>query len=374
MTNRPLYMSQSGLAGRESFRHQEGQSTDFRVSSFGSLPSTTGVLARLAYAQARAADVLLEPLLKASGLTVQQMEAQSVRIPVRSEIKFLNVVANAQEDEFLGFHLAQQLDLREIGLLHYVVASSESLIDALQRLARFGSITNEGRAISCADGSDVRVLFRHIGVSRHLDRHEIEGWMTALLRSCRQLTGLRLLPSYVRLIHLREYCSAEFSRFFGTDIEFGAPVDEIVFAKKTRNLPVVSADPFLNKLLIKYCEEALSHRQSSRESFRSRVENTVVPLLPHGKARGGEIARRLGVSQRTFDRRLSSEGLTFTGLLESLRLDLAKRYLAEETLTISKLAWLLGYQDVSSFSHAFKRWTGTTPREFRAAPVIQPLN
>ena len=87
-----------------------------------------------------------------------------------------------------------------------------------------------------------------------------------------------------------------------------------------------------------------------------------------------EAARRLGVSQRTFDRRLSSEGLTFTGLLESLRLDLAKRYLAEETLTISKLAWLLGYHEVSSFTHAFKRWTGKTPSEFRAAPVIQPLN
>ena len=196
--------------------------------------------------------------------------------------------------------------------------------------------------------------------------------MTALLRSCRQLTGLRLLPSYVRLIHLREYCSAEFSRFFGTDIEFGAPVDEIVFAKKIRNLPVVSADPFLNKLLIKYCEEALSHRQSSRESFRSRVENAVIPLLPHGKARAGEIAHRLGISQRSFHRRLSSEGLTFTGLLENLRFDLAKRYFAEENLTISKLAWLLGFQDVSSFSHAFKRWTGTTPREFRAAQVTHP--
>jgi len=143
----------------------------------------------------------------------------------------------------------------------------------------------------------------------------------------------------------------------------------MVFTRKIRNLPVVSADPFLSKLLIKYCEDALSHRRSSRESFRSRVENAVAPLLPHGKAQVGDIARRLGVSQRTFHRRLSSEGLTFTGLLESLRFDLAKRYLAEETLTISKLAWLLGYQDVGSFSHAFKRWTGTTPREFRAAQV-----
>ena len=64
-------------------------------------------------------------------------------------------------------------------------------------------------------------------------------------------------------------------------------------------------------------------------SFRSSVENAIAPLLPHGKARAGEIARRLGISQRTCARRLSSEGLTFSEVLERLRSDLAERYLAD---------------------------------------------
>ena len=64
----------------------------------------------------------------------------------------------------------------------------------------------------------------------------------------------------------------------------------------------VSADPHLNRLLIRYCEEALSRRPAHRGSFRSGVENEVVRLLPHGKARAGEIARRLGISQRTLTR------------------------------------------------------------------------
>ena len=157
----------------------------------------------------------------------------------------------------------------------------------------------------------------------------------------------------------------EFAEFFGHDIEFGAAVDEVAFAKRVRNLPVVSADPYLNKLLVKYCEEALACGRS-QGTFRASVENTLVPLLPHGKIRAGDIARRLGVSQRTFARRLASEGLTFTGVPESLRFDLANRYLAEESLPISELAWLLGYQEVGAFSHAFKRWTGKTPREARA--------
>ena len=118
--------------------------------------------------------------------------------------------------------------------------------------------------------------------------------------------------------------------------------------------------------MIKYCEEARSHRKAGRGTFRVAVENAIAPLLPHGKARADEIARQLGMSPRTLARRLASEGLTFAGILSELRGDLAKRYLQEEDLPISEIAWLLGYQEVSAFTHAFKRWTGKTPREARS--------
>jgi AraC-like DNA-binding protein len=131
-------------------------------------------------------------------------------------------------------------------------------------------------------------------------------------------------------------------------------------------MPVVSADPYLHQLLIANFEDALSRRPTSRGPFQSVVENAIGPLLPHGKARAAEIARRLNLSQRTFSRRLSLEGLTFSEALENVRRDLAEQYLADPGLSISQIAWLLGYQEVSAFTHAFKRWTGTTPRNARA--------
>jgi AraC-like DNA-binding protein len=73
-------------------------------------------------------------------------------------------------------------------------------------------------------------------------------------------------------------------------------------------------------------------------------------------------AEELGVSRRTLARRLASEGLTFRKVLDSLRIDLAKRYLREKALPISETAWLLRYQETSAFSHAFKRWTGNAPK------------
>ena len=107
-------------------------------------PYTAGGMTRLAYARAKAAGIALDPLLRTAGLTPHQIEDPRNAIKVRDQIKFLNLAAVALEDDLLGFHLAQTADLRDLGLLYYVFASSEELIDALQRAARYSSIVNEG--------------------------------------------------------------------------------------------------------------------------------------------------------------------------------------------------------------------------------------
>ena len=152
--------------------------------------------------------------------------------------------------------------------------------------------------------------------------------------------------------------------YFGDDVAFGAAADEILFPRSAGRTRILGADPYLNRLLLSYCEEALA-RRTPRGSFRHEVINALAPLLPHGDATAGVVARRLAVSQRTLARRLAHEGVTFSDLLDQLRSDLAARYLADDALPISQIAWLLGFREPSGFSHAFKRWTGTTPRAAR---------
>jgi AraC-like DNA-binding protein len=79
-----------------------------------------------------------------------------------------------------------------------------------------------------------------------------------------------------------------------------------------------------------------------------------------------DVARSLGMSKRTLARKLSDEGLNFTEILHQLRRDLAVRYLDDRKLHISKIAWLLGFNEVSAFTHTFKRWTGKAPSQMRA--------
>src|SRR5262245_27877144 len=111
---------------------------------FGALPSASGTITRLAHAQVKATGCDALPLLKKAGLTVAQIDDPATRLNVRDQICYLNLAADAVQDDFLGFHLAQPVELRELGLLYYVMASSESLGEALRRCARYSSIVNEG--------------------------------------------------------------------------------------------------------------------------------------------------------------------------------------------------------------------------------------
>jgi AraC-like DNA-binding protein len=326
-----------------------------------------GLTSRLAYAHARAHGIVVRPLLRRVGLSADDLENPRTRIAVSEQIEFLNLVADALGDDMLGLQLASQFELRMAGLVYYVFASSHNLREVFERGARYSAVVNEGVLQKFVDGRLVGLAISYSGVRRQADRHQIEFWVVALLRMCRELTGRQLRPARVRLTHFRGHGQARLSRLVGCPVEFGADADEILFPREVLQLGVVNADPYLNRLLVDVCERALA-RRTPPDSFAARVENAVAPLLPHGQARVSAVAGRLGVSARTLARRLAEQGLTFSQLLGRLRLDLARRYLVQEQLPISKVAWLLGYQEVGAFSHAFRRWTGKSPSEVAKEP------
>ena len=329
-----------------------------------SVPSAKGIITRLAYEFGQGSGADVEALLQRSGISHKQIDDPDTRIEVRKQIKFLDLVANATGDDLLGFHLSQNFDLRQIGLLYYVFASSDRLDEALRRAARYSSIVNEGIRLTLRERKGIRVVFEYRGVARRSDRHQMEFWIAGLIRAIRQITSRRLTAERVSFAH-RGKVTPELSAFFGNEIAFGTGVDEAVFPSSIRDITIPSGDPYLNELLLRYCEEALSQQKASETSFGLNVENAIALLMPHGKAQVSEVARKLGVGQRTLARRLASEGLTYSGVLQRLRCELAKRHLTDNDLSISKIAWLLGYQDVSAFTNAFRRWTGRAPRAIR---------
>ncbi len=290
------------------------------LARFNSMPSASGEMSRLACTLLRKGGAQLEPLLSKAGLSVELINTPGARLKVQSQINFLNLAAEELRDDFLGFHLAQSYDLRELGLLYYVLASSEKLAEALEKAERYSGIVNDGVSLRVRHAREMVVELNYVNVERKSDRHQIEFFLMSLVRLCRQLTNRQLMPARIRVMHRRSKgLPAELKKFLGCEIEFGCGVDELVFQGSARSLPVTSADPYLEKLLVKYCEEAIAHRSTNRGALRPSVENAIIPLLPHGKALANEVARHLGMSQRTLARRLSAEQLSFSQVLDELR-------------------------------------------------------
>jgi hypothetical protein len=216
------------------------------AQDLATIPTARGGLSRLAIARLQSAGVPVMPLLKRAGLTPKVIADPEERLSVRSQVALLDEAAIALNDDCLGFTLARDFEPREIGLLYYVMASSQTLGDALKRIARYSHITNEALVIGYREGNRLIVDLSYSGVPRHSERHQNEFCMFALLRICRMLTGQNLIPQHFSIAHHRSENISEMARFVGTKVEFGAGTDEFALNIDARALPLIHSDPHLN--------------------------------------------------------------------------------------------------------------------------------
>ena len=182
---------------------------------------------------------------------------------------FWSALSRVVQDDWLGLTLAADFDLRELGMLYYVAASSERLGDALKRLDRYERIANEALDLRIVKGPGGRIGFFYDGVPRHADRHLMESFAVALVRLCRQLVGRKIVPLSARFVHHRAD-GRKIQQFLGCEVSFDADVDEISFDASVMDLPLLGYDPYLNDLMVKSCDEAIAARPSSAQCVPDR--------------------------------------------------------------------------------------------------------
>ncbi len=156
-----------------------------------------------------------------------------------------------------------------------------------------------------------------------------------------------------------------YTQFFGHNIRQG-PFNRVVFSPRDARRPFVSA----NAALFEAFEPELRTRldELAREaSVADRVRATLMEALPSGQGDTANVAKRLGMSTRSLQRKLGAEGTSFQTELQNLRTRLAKSYLSRPDHSSAEIAYLLGYEDPNSFIRAFHTWTGTTPEAMRRA-------
>jgi AraC-like DNA-binding protein len=304
------------------------------------------------------------PLLMKSGLPSSLSSEALARVPVRSQSEFLDLAADALKDDLLGFHLALSFDFRALGFIYYVVASAETLAEALANEEEYSAVLNEPVRLRSGRTNGVSVELSYEGLDPHLDRHFSEFWITGTLKQCRDFTNRELVPTSATMVHLRAGKVPEMDRYFGREVVFGADRDLLEFGKDTGDLPLVTHDPHLHQLLKRLQSSGSTVHALEPDTLPLRVEKAIAARLRYGTATIDPIASDLGTSARTLTRKLAEEGASFSSILDGVRASLAVRYMRNGEITMSQLAWLLGYREPSTLVRAFKRWTGKTPTEF----------
>lgn len=216
-----------------------------------------------------------------------------------------------------------------------------------------------------AEGELPSVEFRHLLAER--DEFFDEYASGVFLAHFRQMTGspLRLAAMHsVRTRPVEATWRAELERCIGCAPTYGARYGRMVFARSDWEAPLVGANPRLRAALEAHALE-LAREEDRAQGFGARVRAVIARVLRDGEPRIGEVAQRLGMTARTLQRRLQDEGLGFTTLVDEARLGLARRYLADASLSVAEVSFALGYSEPSAFTRAFKRWSGCAPAEYR---------
>ena len=188
--------------------------------------------------------------------------------------------------------------------------------------------------------------------------------MALALSLGRREVGVHFVPEAVCFAHARPNRVTEQERVFGAPVHYGCPRNELVLARELLERPQRHAELRLLAILDRQLGEILSGLPEGH-GFRDVVKRRVLDDLPERQPVVAGVARKLHMSARSLQRRLQSEGTSFAEVLSELRRDRALCYLQDRRISIGEVAVLLGFLDVTAFHRAFKRWTGTTPAEYR---------
>ena len=173
-----------------------------------------------------------------------------------------------------------------------------------------------------------------------------------------------MVPLEVHFTHQLEAATPEHFRVFCAPIMFGCPVNAFVIESDFLKREVPAADPRLYRILKRYLGRVLNE-MLREDDLVAAVRLAVGEAIRDEEPKLSRAAKKIGMSPRRLQRRLKEYGLDFKKLVDDTRRRSALQYIKEEKDTLTQIAFMLGYSNVSAFNRAFKRWTGTAPLEYR---------
>jgi AraC-like DNA-binding protein len=187
--------------------------------------------------------------------------------------------------------------------------------------------------------------------------------LSLIVRTGRALSGGTSHPLSVALRRSEPAPSDAWARVFRAPVTFGADTNCMIYSSAVLDAQLPSGNPELAH----YNDELVARHLArlDKDRFATRVHTLLAGLLASGEPSPRDVARELGLSIRSLQRHLADEGTSFKDVLAETRRGLAQTYLSDGHSSVTEVAFLLGFADTSSFARAFRRWTGSSPSEYR---------
>lgn len=273
------------------------------------------------------------------------------------------------EDPLFGLHVGQATKPWHCGVLGPLLMCSETMAEALEHFLVYEPIV-DGIGQTLLRQRRDKLLLTWVTPGQALPpRHLAEAKLSAWFCFFRWLSQNQYGPECVYFEHPEPPDRERYERLFRCPVHFGQPWTAFRLERPILELPLSLPDPMLRKVLQARAESQLAQlMQRHSQSFSALARYHLEEMLHEGEASLNELTRRLNVSPRTLQRRLSPEGHSYKSLLDEVRRNLALRYIENPDLPLHAISGLLGFSDQSAFQRAFKRWTGSSPGQYRVQP------
>jgi len=318
---------------------------------------------------AAARGVSPQALEQAAGLPAGTLEPLPEVLPAATYVKLLDIAAELADDPHFGLHVGERVKLGTYTVYGLILLSCRDFGQAFEQTMRYEQLAHDlGRSTLEIHGALADYTWHSNYPPRC--RHLVDSVFAGIRVFGNWLAGTTLPPAELSLMHDGGEPTGhqEYIRVFGALPRFQATANVAQFEAALLSWPVPNADVSLYPVLQQHAENLLKQRATpAGGGIAAQVHEAIVRRLAQGQVRVASVAEDLGLAPRTLQRKLADAGSSFQQVLDEARFALARDYLRQPNLSLVDIAFLLGYQEQSAFTHAFREWSGMNPGAWRAA-------
>ncbi|SDK99506.1 AraC family transcriptional regulator [Pseudomonas indica] len=303
-------------------------------------------------------------LCREAGLDPALMDDPNARYPLSATTRLWRLAVQASGDPALGLKVSQYVGPTTFHALGYALIASASLLEVFERIVRYHKVVSDASELDLrrvGERYEFRLQVPPGGPEPAPEA--LDAFAAIYVRTCRNRLGREYAPLAVYLSRPRPADPQPWHDVFRAPLHFGATETLLQFARADFERPLEDANPELALHNEAVLERTLEQLQSP--TWQRKVRTCLEAQLPNGEPSAERIAQALHLSLRSLQRHLADEGASYESLLNDTRQALALRHMRDPRCSISEIAYLLGFADTSSFSRAFKRWTGQAPSQYR---------